>query len=109
MARTASAVEVDATKSLMVTYDGYHSGYLHQIISLIEKDLSEPYSIFTYHYFVQEHPHLCRTAWNEGKLVGVIIGKIGDHRGALRGYIGMLAVDTEYRRLGIGNGLCSFS
>ena len=40
------------------------------IVALIEKDLSEPYSIFTYRYFINNWPNLCflvslphRRAW----------------------------------------------
>ena len=29
------------------------------IVALIEKDLSEPYSIFTYRYFINNWPNLC--------------------------------------------------
>jgi peptide alpha-N-acetyltransferase len=32
---------------------------LNQIMLLIEKDLSEPYSIFTYRYFIRTWPDLC--------------------------------------------------
>lgn len=38
----------------------------------------------------------------EGKCVGVIVSKLDNHRGIFRGYIAMLAVDKEYRKLGIG-------
>ena len=29
------------------------------IMKLIQKDLSEPYSIYTYRYFIHNWPHLC--------------------------------------------------
>jgi peptide alpha-N-acetyltransferase len=29
------------------------------VINLIEKDLSEPYSIYTYRYFINQWPKLC--------------------------------------------------
>jgi hypothetical protein len=32
---------------------------LNEIIKLVENELSEPYSIFTYRYFLQKWPHLC--------------------------------------------------
>jgi hypothetical protein len=32
---------------------------LTNIIKLVETELSEPYSIFTYRYFLQKWPHLC--------------------------------------------------
>lgn len=40
-----------------MTYDGEHQ--LPMIQSLIEKELSEPYSVFTYRYFVNNWPKLC--------------------------------------------------
>jgi peptide alpha-N-acetyltransferase len=83
-------------------YRSYDMEYLDAIYRLIEKDLSEPYSIFTYHYFVHEHPHLCRTAWVDKELVGVIIGRISMHREARRGYIGMLATAVSQRGRGVG-------
>lgn len=45
------------------TIHAYSGEHLHELVSLIERDLSEPYSIFTYHYFLHEQPHLCRTVW----------------------------------------------
>lgn len=32
---------------------------LPAIIALVEEDLSEPYSIFVYRFFLQRHPELC--------------------------------------------------
>ena len=32
---------------------------LPEIMRLIEMDLSEPYTIFTYRYFISNWPHLC--------------------------------------------------
>lgn len=32
---------------------------LDRIMALIDKELSEPYSIFTYRYFITLWPHLC--------------------------------------------------
>jgi peptide alpha-N-acetyltransferase len=68
------------------------------MVKLIEKDLSEPYSIFTYRYFLIPFPTLCELCYDGDRLVGVIICKLDNHKsGKLRGYIGMLAVDAEYR------------
>ena len=33
------------------------------IMRLIQKDLSEPYSIYTYRYFIHNWPHLCFMVW----------------------------------------------
>jgi hypothetical protein len=72
------------------------------IMALIERDLSEPYSVFTYRYFLHTWPELCFMAMDGSKLVGVIICKAEAHRKAFRGYIGMLAVDNSYRNRKIG-------
>lgn len=32
---------------------------LEQIIKLVEKDLSEPYSIYTYRFFIYDYPKMC--------------------------------------------------
>lgn len=46
---------------------------LEELVKLIDKDLSEPYSIFTYRYFLYNWPQLCILARVQHKLVGVII------------------------------------
>ncbi|KAJ3126414.1 N-alpha-acetyltransferase 30 [Nowakowskiella sp. JEL0407] len=76
-------------------------------MSLIENDLSEPYSIFTYRYFLLNWPSYCFLAYlNEGDekdvCVGVIICRLQPHNGRMRGYIAMLAVDKQYRNRKIG-------
>ncbi|CAO3606827.1 unnamed protein product [Cunninghamella blakesleeana] len=78
---------------------------LPSIIHLIENDLSEPYSIYTYRYFIHNWPHLCYLAMDDNKCVGVIICKLNPHKDRLRGYIAMLAVDKEYRQRAIGSTL----
>jgi N-alpha-acetyltransferase 30 len=32
---------------------------LAELIALVEQDLSEPYTIFTYRYFINNWPHAC--------------------------------------------------
>ncbi len=32
---------------------------LPELIALMEMDLSEPYTVFTYRYFIRNWPHLC--------------------------------------------------
>jgi len=76
------------------------------IMKLITKDLSEPYSIYTYRYFIHNWPKLCFLAMDEGKCVGAIVCKLDVHKKvSYRGYIAMLAVDTDYRRRKIGSTL----
>ncbi|QKX56187.1 uncharacterized protein TRUGW13939_03287 [Talaromyces rugulosus] len=80
--------------------------YLPAMRQLISKDLSEPYSIYVYRYFLYQWGHLCFMAMDEhDTLVGVVVSKLESHRGAQRGYIAMLAVREEYRGQGIATKL----
>mmetsp|Transcript_3864 Transcript_3864/g.4509 ORF Transcript_3864/g.4509 Transcript_3864/m.4509 type:complete len:91 (-) Transcript_3864:182-454(-) len=82
---------------------------------MIEKELSEPYPIYTYRYFVQKWPHLTMMAYKKGdaerKCIGCIVSKLEDQTKQnerttrYRGYIAMLAVDPTCRRLGLGRKL----
>jgi len=81
------------------------------IVELIEKDLSEPYSIFTYRYFINNWPELCFLTMKGDSCVGAIVCKLDVHRcrNTHRGYIAMLAVEKSLRGRGIGStlvGLC---
>ena len=97
---------------------------LQGIMDLISVDLSEPYSIFTYRYFINNWPQLCYVAvqQQEGeapprdgdtasadaapRIVGTIVCKQDTHRGgAMRGYIAMLAVHHSMRKRGMGSKL----
>jgi len=83
---------------------------MESIVAMIDKDLSEPYSIYTYRYFILGWPKLCIIAYDEEqqeKMVGVIVCKAGESGRSrkLRGYIAMLAVDNDLRRRGIGSKL----
>lgn len=76
------------------------------IIRLITKDLSEPYSIYTYRYFIHNWPKLCFLAMDGDMCVGAIVCKLDMHKKMVRrGYIAMLAVDANYRRKKIGSSL----
>lgn len=82
------------------------------VMDMMIKDLSEPYPIYTYRYFVQKWPELCMLAYlksNPDKIIGSIVSKLdyqpkSDSK-KLRGYIAMLAVDVDHRRLGLGRKL----
>lgn len=37
-----------------------NQGDFERIRRLVETHLSEPYSLFTYHFFLHHQPHLCR-------------------------------------------------
>ncbi|XP_060530944.1 N-alpha-acetyltransferase 30-like [Cylas formicarius] len=76
------------------------------IMKIIQKDLSEPYSIYTYRYFIHNWPKLCFLAMYEQQCVGAIVCKLDLHRKVIkRGYIAMLAVDQNFRKLKIGSTL----
>ncbi|CAG9314518.1 unnamed protein product [Blepharisma stoltei] len=78
---------------------------LTDIMRMIDAELSEPYSIFTYRYFLYAWPHLSILTYKENELIGVIVCKAEEHKKVMRGYIAMLAVKQEYRRQGIGKEL----
>ena len=71
--------------------------------------------VFTYRYFLHRFPQLCILAVPKdgGAPIGCVVGKIdmeeqlmtGETRHAKTGYIGMLAVQSSYRRKGIGKSL----
>ncbi|KAI4135120.1 MAG: hypothetical protein LQ347_000938 [Umbilicaria vellea] len=92
-------------------YTRYHSSqesvYLSAIRQLISKDLSEPYSIYVYRYFLYQWGDLCFMTLDEhDNLLGVVVSKVETHRGGpLRGYIAMLAVKAEHRGKGIATKL----
>ncbi|XP_076040138.1 uncharacterized protein LOC143024803 isoform X2 [Oratosquilla oratoria] len=76
------------------------------IMRLIQKDLSEPYSIYTYRYFIHNWPKLCFLAMCGEEVVGAIVCKLDVHKKVtVRGYIAMLAVDQRYRKRKIGSNL----
>ncbi|KAK7552639.1 GAG protein N-acetyltransferase [Phyllosticta citricarpa] len=91
-----------------VQYDGREEErWLPAIRQLISKDLSEPYSIYVYRYFLYQWGDLCYMALDdESNLIGVIICKLEPHRsGTFRGYIAMLAVQEAWRGQGIASKL----
>ncbi|KAI8726056.1 N-alpha-acetyltransferase 30 [Biomphalaria glabrata] len=93
--------------SCVITYEVYESEkQMPDIMRLITKDLSEPYSIYTYRYFIHNWPKLCFLAMANNVCVGAIVCKLDLHKKMVRrGYIAMLAVDSEYRRRQIGSSL----
>ncbi|CUS06933.1 unnamed protein product [Tuber aestivum] len=79
---------------------------LEAIRTLISTDLSEPYSIYVYRYFLYQWGDLCYMAMDEGTMIGVVVCKLETHRGGpMRGYIAMLAVRERYRGKGIATNL----
>lgn len=71
------------------------------------------FAVFTYRYFLHRFPELCILAVDAGKPIGCVVGKIdqeetiqnGQVTFVSTGYIGMLAVQSSYRRRGIGKAL----
>ena len=104
------------TQPVNISYIQYdislESKYLSQMRALISKDLSEPYSIYVYRYFLYQWPELCffaiDTSTPEKELVAVVICKLEPHRGGpLRGYIAMLATRESHRGKGLAKSLVS--
>mmetsp|Transcript_5457 Transcript_5457/g.7378 ORF Transcript_5457/g.7378 Transcript_5457/m.7378 type:complete len:221 (-) Transcript_5457:105-767(-) len=79
---------------------------LELVTDLIDQELSEPYSVFTYRYFISQWPQLCFMVLHEEKCIGTIVCKMDVHRGQqFRGYIAMLVVDKPYRKHKLGSKL----
>eukprot|EP00605_Chrysophyceae_sp_TOSAG23-4_P000208 GSChrysophyteH1.ASY1.ANO1.244.1 assembled CDS len=95
---TAEASIADAFEFVQYTDESM----LPDIQRLVQADLSEPYSVFVYRYFVHQWPHLCTCV---GEMIGTIICKAEQEQGIMRGYIAMLAVNKSYRRHGLGQAL----
>jgi peptide alpha-N-acetyltransferase len=101
------AADLVRTEAGDVEYRPYQDeGDLPGIMALISADLSEPYSIFTYRYFIHQWPQLSFLALQSGRVIGTIICKMDEHKtGTMRGYVAMLAVDNSHRKRGIGKWL----
>ena len=90
--------------------DYINESMIGDIQALVSKDLSEPYSIFTYRYFLHKWPNLCICVYandvdsseNKRTMIGVIVCKAEDEGEGLHGYIAMLAVNSAYRKKKIG-------
>ncbi|NXN88341.1 NAA30 acetyltransferase, partial [Bombycilla garrulus] len=102
-----SGTDCEPEEDLTIRYVQYESELqMPDIMRLITKDLSEPYSIYTYRYFIHNWPQLCFLAMVGEECVGAIVCKLDMHKKMFRrGYIAMLAVDSKYRRKGIGTNL----
>ncbi|KAH9985914.1 acyl-CoA N-acyltransferase [Russula vinacea] len=95
-----------------ITYRAYSGEHeLPYIISLVQGELSEPYVVYTYRYFLHQWSvPLFAYAQDVPHPVGVIVCKQSPHRERyLRGYIAMLSVDKGYRKRGIASALVRHS
>ncbi|KAF8824457.1 hypothetical protein HHX47_DHR8000049 [Lentinula edodes] len=79
----------------VITYRAYTGeDDLPHVMALVQSELSEPYVIYTFRYFLCQCP------------VGVIVCKQSTHRNSYnRGYIAMLSVDKAFRKRGIASAL----
>lgn len=126
--QSSSTPKRDTPKLRYVPYGAEReSPFLPAIQQLISKDLSEPYSIYVYRYFLYQWGHLCymvgcifrvyvflssgsadssKALDEQDSLIGVIVCKLEPHRGGpMRGYIAMLATREDYRGHGIATSL----
>lgn len=82
---------------------------INEIMNLMKEELSEPYPIFTYRFFLNGWPALNIMVFDKekkNKFIGCIIGKCEKNKkGKMKGYIAMIAVDKEYRGKKIGKNI----
>ena len=74
MKSSGERVEIDVSELEFRTYEG--DEHLQIIISMIEKELSEPYPILTYRYFVQNWPDLTFLCYYKDECIGCIVNKL---------------------------------
>ncbi|GAA5928880.1 peptide alpha-N-acetyltransferase MAK3 [Sporobolomyces koalae] len=69
-----------SSRASSITYRAYKGEQdLEHIVALVDDELSEPYNLYTYRYFLDEWPHLCFFAFSGETPVGVIISKLEPH------------------------------
>ncbi|KAF8154018.1 acyl-CoA N-acyltransferase [Crassisporium funariophilum] len=96
---------------ISITYRQYlGEADLPHIMALVQSELSEPYVIYTFRYFLHQWPHLSFLAYpsdsDNSAPIGVIVCKQSMHNDlANRGYIAMLSVDKKWRKRGIASAL----
>lgn len=119
-----SIMEVSDSNIKYVNYTS--EAQMPDIMQLIGKDLSEPYSVYTYRYFINNWGKLCFLAYEGNECIGAIVCKLDardklDHtvpknannhqrpvavsQISYKGYIAMLVVKKEYRKMKIGSKL----
>ncbi|GAA5952729.1 hypothetical protein JCM8115_002333 [Rhodotorula mucilaginosa] len=121
-----------STSSEALRYEGPISYRAYQgeqdldvIVRLVDDELSEPYNLYTYRYFLDDWPHLCFFAYAGEVPIGVIVCKQephtkssksvpipdrpGERRPLMRGYLAMLSTRKEYRGRGVATHLLRLS
>ncbi|GIL57302.1 hypothetical protein Vafri_12549 [Volvox africanus] len=101
--RIHSSTEASGSSIRYVQYKDEND--LPIVMDLVDKELSEPYSIFTYRYFLHQWPHLCFVSYDGDKPFGTVVCKMDLHRERMRGYVAMLVVDKAYRGKRVGSEL----
>lgn len=103
----AATADTAPAPAAHITYKEYENELqMPDIMRVIQRELSEPYSIYTYRYFIHNWPKLCFLAMDGDHCVGAIVCKLDIHRQVVkRGYIAMLAVEQAYRKLKVGTTL----
>lgn len=129
---TKELVKDEAKFATNIKYVNYQTeAQMPDIMQLVKQDLSEPYSVYTYRYFINNWSKLCFLAYDGPQCVGAIVCKLDardkrdqmpryasesdDQVGAdasgkppqitYKGYIAMLVVKKEYRKMQIGSQL----
>ncbi|GAA6020226.1 hypothetical protein JCM8202_002584 [Rhodotorula sphaerocarpa] len=109
-----------------ITYRAYQGeADLEAIVALVDDELSEPYNLYTYRYFLDDWPHLCFFAHAGEEPIGVIVckqephtksskslpipGQPGERRPLMRGYLAMLSTKKAYRGRGVATHLLRLS
>lgn len=134
MADAEAPVEPRTPEIRFVSYES--EVQMPDIIQLVQRDLSEPYSVYTYRYFIHNWGKLCFLAYDGTNCVGVIVCKLETRdkneqtqhdltctpsnqaepssnginnimptKLTYKGYIAMLVVEKNYRKLKIGSKL----
>ncbi|GAA5825669.1 hypothetical protein JCM11251_000329 [Rhodosporidiobolus azoricus] len=113
-----------------ITYRAYQGEEdMDLIVELVDEELSEPYNLYTYRYFLDDWPHLCFFAYAGTVPIGVIVCKQEPHskssrsvplpgldelgrvrtRLLNRGYLAMLSTKKEWRGRGVATHLLRLS
>ncbi|GAA5871568.1 hypothetical protein JCM1840_007318, partial [Sporobolomyces johnsonii] len=79
-ASAAPATPIEGGQGEAITYRAYRGEQdLPFIVELVDDELSEPYNLYTYRYFLDEWPHLCFFAFAGPLPIGCIVCKSEPH------------------------------